>query len=137
MIRNLVIYTAITGGIRGSFVRARVPMPLYSKLPAETRVVLITDKPVSPDFPPVKKSKWEVMSPVWTHSNPRRAARYHKLHPHILFPGADASVWIDGSQELTADPSTIFDAHMSEHDIATFPLSSLLPVTPAGLVPYL
>jgi len=95
-------------------------MSLRAKLSPDTRVVLITDRDVPPDFPPVERGHWELMAPKWIHPNPRRAARYHKLHPHLLFPDADMSVWIDGSQEMTADPRDIFDKYMRDRDISTF-----------------
>jgi hypothetical protein len=120
MAEKLVIYTAIMGGIRDNYSRSLVPLKVMGKLDSDTRVVLITDKKGAADYPLVKQGRWELMEPIWGHPNPRRVARYHKLHPHILFPDVDMSIWVDGSQEITTDPRHAFDKYMKEHDIAAF-----------------
>lgn len=118
MPEQLVIYTAIMGRIRDDCGRTLVPKGL--KLDEDTRVVLITDRDIARDFEPVKAGRWELMEPIWTHPNGRRAARYHKLHSHLLFPDAPLSIWFDGSQQLTTNPRGIFERHLPNTDIAAF-----------------
>ena len=72
---------------------------------------------------PTKKGIWEVRPLFWSHaSSGRRSARWHKLHPHLLFPSADYTVWVDGSQIIK--PIKVFQdlvqPYTQKFDIATF-----------------
>lgn len=77
----IVCYTAIFGGSDS----------LKSAPPAD-RCVCYTDDPN------LERAGWEIVrQPA---PKPRQAARVLKMTPHLLFPEAAASVWVDGSIEI-------------------------------------
>ena len=65
---------------------------------------------------------WTVRRPVWDHEDPRRTARWHKMHPHLLFPDAEYSIWHDGSHLLMVDPWKLVETYLLSLDaeLATF-----------------
>jgi hypothetical protein len=87
MATNIVIYTAIFG----DYDDLREPLVSQS-----ARLVLLTDGNTNSDA-------WEVMDYKRQFDDPCRDARWVKTHPHILFPDADVTIWIDGSLELKFD----------------------------------
>ncbi len=79
--QNVVVYTCITGRRdRPKRIGHRNEGFLY---------VLFSDDELGP-------SEWEVRPLVWHNACPVRTARYHKHHPHLLFPGS-LSVWLDAT----------------------------------------
>ncbi|MCE5194175.1 MAG: DUF616 domain-containing protein [Nitrospiraceae bacterium] len=40
---------------------------------------------------------WQVRPIIFTALDPVRNQRWHKLHPHILFPEYERSLWVDGN----------------------------------------
>ena len=46
-------------------------------------------------------------------------SKYCKLHPHILFPEYDYSIWVDGNVQIVADMCPLID-RMEKSVIATF-----------------
>jgi hypothetical protein len=82
----MVIYTAISGG--------------YDRL-KDTQVkcgkfVAYVEKPEGSNV-------WEEKKIEKHAEDSNRIAKWYKLHPHILFPEEEISVWIDGSVEVTKD----------------------------------
>lgn len=92
---TLVVYTAIFGSIPD-----RLRPPGRARRDAGIRFVCFTDRA---DGRPTEGS-WELRRPEWSHPDPRRAARYHKILSHVLFPDADYSIWHDGNIQLVVDP---------------------------------
>lgn len=110
----LYVYTAITG----DFVRLnQLRQPLQAQDPAgrQVRFVCFTDGLASAPSP------WEIRSPLWEHKNdPRRTARWHKTHPHLCFPDAEYSLWLDGNQQLFCNPWSLVDDYLKSHDLASY-----------------
>lgn len=44
-----------------------------------------------------ENSKWEIRPLVFSTLDEVRNQRWHKLHPHILFPEYEESLWVDGN----------------------------------------
>jgi len=92
---NKVIYTASIGEIYRVF----EPTFLENK---GWRIVCITDRDM-------ELKGWEVMKinksdyPVRLDITNVKFARYIKTHPHIFFPDADISIWIDTKFTVTCD----------------------------------
>lgn len=43
---------------------------------------------------------WVIKSLMYSELDDVRNARWHKLHPHILFPNYEKSIWIDGNIDI-------------------------------------
>ena len=80
---DIIVYTCITNG-----------KDTLKEYPPEegVRYICFTDGTVSP-----KTSQWKLQDLTWTHEDPRRISRYHKMHPNKVLPEHGISVWIDGS----------------------------------------
>jgi len=50
---------------------------------------------------------WEIRTLQFAESDPIRNQRWHKLHPHILFPEYELSLWVDGNVDIL--DSGVFD----------------------------
>jgi hypothetical protein len=50
--------------------------------------------------------------------SPRRDNRWHKMLPHILFPDAEYSIYIDGTLELLRPAQWYIDTYLQAADIA-------------------
>lgn len=90
---KLVVYSCLAGDIDDPQTLLR------SQLIPDPRVsyVLFTD------YPPAHRGLngcWNVLPLPWKHPNPRRAARFAKLHPQLLFPQAEASLWLDAAFQI-------------------------------------
>lgn len=84
---NLVVYTCVFGDTD----------PLRDPVrPGRTRFVCFTDQPV-------RSKVWEIVQ-LPKHDAPKRACRAYKQPSHLIFPEADATLWIDAQVVLTADP---------------------------------
>jgi hypothetical protein len=111
MMSKLVVYTAITGGYGDQLKTPKIP---HSEM-LDVDFVCFSDCVTNPPSP------WIVKPPAWQHqSSSRRTARYHKLHPHLLFPDADFSIWIDGSEQLAYSPRKLIARYLASTDFATF-----------------
>ena len=109
---ELVVYTAITGKF-GNKLRP----PQIEADPKGRRVRFVAF--VSRDHP--NAGPWEQRSPVWEHHrDARRTARWHKLHPHKLFPEADYTLWIDGNQQAVINPWQLVDHYLSGMVLASY-----------------
>jgi len=65
--------------------------------------------------------------PGWTHRellrldlSPQSQNRYAKFHPHLLFPGHDASVYVDGNIEVIGDVKALAHMALAESTIAFY-----------------
>jgi len=86
-----VIYTGVTNGYDG------LKQPLIKQ---ELPMVCLNNQ----SFEDIS---WEVKTIEIVNHDPIRTARYYKLHPHLLFPDYDWSIWVDGSLLITSDLSRL------------------------------
>ena len=85
----MIVYTCITNN-----------KDLLHTMPEEEGVkyVCFSEKPLP-------NKQWEHRKLEYHDKNPRRVARWHKTHPHTLFPDEDITIWIDGSLRMLEKPS--------------------------------
>lgn len=102
-----VIYTCITAGYDDLYPLPQLPACVEAHAFVEG---LADDEPqitgwrLRPlDFPP--------------EDSPRRTARRHKLLPHLLFPEARLTLWLDGSVSLLSNPAKLA-ARLGSREIA-------------------
>lgn len=80
---ELIVYTAVFGNTD----------PLHEpETTAGARFVCFTDQPL-------KSKHWQIVQ-MEQQGAPTRASRVLKLNPHVLFPEAAASLWMDANFEL-------------------------------------
>jgi len=99
-----VVYTALIGGYD-----ELLPPPPSGLC----KYIAFTDLPVT--IP-----GWEVRPLTYFHYDPTRAARFVKLHPHILLPEFDYSIWVDANIVITKELSPLFDRLSADTHISTF-----------------
>ncbi len=63
---------------------------------------------------------WQLRPVVRYERNPRMTARWHKLHPHLLFPGYDVSLYIDSNIVLKAPVAPLAERMLAYAPIALF-----------------
>ncbi len=86
-----VVYSCVTGGYDHPNNLLRSPV----KATDDLSFILFTDSHEGT----VPGDAWSVRPLAWQHPIcRRRTARWHKLHSHALFPEADLTIWVDGSQ---------------------------------------
>ena len=78
-----VIYTCITGG--------------YDKLRSHTHTNPNWDYVCFTDDLSMENPSWEIRSLFFDKLDNVRKQRWHKLHPHMLFPEYEKSIWIDAN----------------------------------------
>jgi hypothetical protein len=73
------------------------------------------------DHTPVATS-WQIRTAASEFSDPWRNVKIHKILPHVFFPEATYSLWIDGSVEMNFNFSVqqLIDVYLKEHDLAVF-----------------
>lgn len=109
---RLVVYTAIFGAIPDALLA-----PAGFRRDPSVEYFCFTDRPERVGG----GSPWIARPPAWSHADPRRSARFHKTQPHLLFPDAGYSLWLDGNIQLASDPWAPIDAHLgSGADVAAF-----------------
>ena len=89
--KSAVIYTTITNGydaLKQPLTSQNLPMVCLANQPQE-------------------QAGWEIRNTKILNNDPIRTARYHKLHPHLLFPEYEWSIWVDGSLLITSDLSAL------------------------------
>lgn len=69
-------------------------------------------------FPTAKG--WRVKRIPVRHVNPRRASRHPKMLPHIYFPDAEYTLYMDGNLRLLADPVDLVTKYLRHHDMALY-----------------
>ena len=63
---------------------------------------------------------WQLRPIQRTERNVRMTSRWHKLHPHLLFPHHEASLYIDFNVVLRTPVGPLFDPMLAEAPIALF-----------------
>lgn len=73
------------------------------------------------DHAPVATS-WQIRKAGSEFNDPCRNAKTPKILPHVFFPDATYSLWIDGSVEINFNFSIqqLIDVYLREHDLAVF-----------------
>lgn len=69
---------------------------------------------------PVESKTWEVRPIKRDSGDPVRVAKKYKILPHIYFPDAEYSLWIDGTIALNVPVQTLIDKYLKDTDIAMF-----------------
>jgi len=105
---SIVVYTAFTKG----YDILRMPPPHWR---GNADFVAFLDEPEQHPF-------WDVRMIERKFSDPCRNAKIHKVLPHIYFPNAKYSIWMDGSIEAiaTIGLQQLINTHLQFHDLAIF-----------------
>lgn len=101
----LVVYTAIVGPRRDV-------LHGISGWPESVPLVAFVD-PFQPHVSP-----WKQVPALCPHLSPQRRARWHKLHPHLLFPESTETIWLDGS--ITPHPTMLEELRRQPGDLLVF-----------------
>ena len=90
--KNIVIYTCVTRGYDDYLTRP-------AKQSRDVSFICFTDDRL------FEKNGWTLQGLKQPSSinRPDLINRYHKFFPHVLFPDADCSIYIDGNLEITGD----------------------------------
>ena len=99
----LVVYTSIMGG------RHRLIDPTV--ITPDCRYVCFTDQPHLSEI-------WEIVR-VPSGDDPRRASRYYKMKPHLLFD-VEYSIWIDAAFRINVDLRLLIRRYLTRASIAAF-----------------
>jgi O-antigen biosynthesis protein len=102
--KRIAVYTAIFDG--------------YDELQQPEVVSNDADYICFSDMPIKSPGVWQVRALDYFHTNPRRTARFAKVHPHIYFPDHEWSLWIDGRVRLRIDPMDL--VRQSSGDLTAF-----------------
>lgn len=94
-VQDVVVYTAVAG----AYDDVRTP----EVLPQGWRLVCFRDVPTA------AQGAWENVVFDYFHSHPARRARYVKLHPHVYFPDAEWSVWVDANLLVKRDVTPLVE----------------------------
>jgi hypothetical protein len=102
---NLVIYTVITGG------KDTLSEDINIK---GAKAVCFTDDPT------MKSKKWEIRLIPNLFKDVRRDSRMVKMLPHIYFPDASHSLYLDGNIICKVPMQRLVDEWLEDTDIALF-----------------
>lgn len=93
MKKKLVVYTAIIGD---NYDQLLQPLAIREDVDYVCFVKKGTNGPN-------KNGIWFIREIDFEHNDNTRVARYAKMHPHILFPDYEYSLWIDGNIQIVDD----------------------------------
>ena len=99
--KDIVVYTAITGGYDDL---------KESQAKDGIRFVAFTDRPF-------KSETWEWQQCHTDFPDANRNAKIHKILPHLYFPDAKYTLWIDGSILLKVPIDLIIESYMKDFDL--------------------
>ena len=74
--------------------------------------VIFADVPVA-----YEHAGWQIRPPVYAAKMNRRRARLHKVQPHLLFPDADFTLWLDGTLTPITSLRALVDEYAPEPDV--------------------
>ena len=116
-----VIFSAVAAG----YDSLKIPY----KLDARFSYVVFTDQSL-PDT-----GVWEVRLSPYFNCEPTRITRFCKLHPHILFPDAEAAIWVDQNVQICAELSAELEVFLQANvPLGTFFHPIRQSITEEGLV---
>lgn len=91
--RSKVVYTCLTGNYDN--------LPLHPHLDFEWDYVCFTD---SAELLKLKSyGAWQIRPLAFDKLDNTKNARWHKTHPHLLFPDYEESIWIDANIAIKSD----------------------------------
>jgi hypothetical protein len=104
----IVIYTAITGN--------------YDSLKEQPRIATHGANCIAFVDRPYHSRGWQTRPVHAGFDNPRRNAKIHKVLPHVYFPDAQYSLWIDGSVTIRFDfpIERLIEIYLADCDLAVF-----------------
>ncbi len=104
---KIVVYTAITGHY-----------DTLKEPPAELQKGV--DFVAFLDYEPAATS-WQVRPACSEFADPCRNAKFHKMLPHLCFPEAEYSVWIDGSIQIDFrfPVAQLIEEYLKDYDFVT------------------
>jgi alkaline ceramidase TOD1/glycosyltransferase MUCI70-like protein len=110
--KDLVIYTAITGGYD-----ALRPLPEGAKKGIST-VAFVESSYIAPG----NQWHWNVHPAYSRFKDPNRNAKIHKVLSHVYFPKHEYSLWIDGNIDIRFSYSAtlLVRRYLADADIAVF-----------------
>lgn len=89
---KIEVYSCVTGKYDDV---TKTLMGALPKIDCDVSFTLFTDSAIVP------VNSWKVKKLAYSDSLcRRRIARWHKLNSHLLFPEAEITVWVDGSQQF-------------------------------------
>lgn len=100
-----IIYTVITGG------KDKLNEGINTR---GAKAVCFTDDPN------LKSEKWEIRLIQNLFNDPRRDSRIVKMLPHIFFPEAKYSLYVDGNIISKVPIQRMIDEYLEDDDIAVF-----------------
>lgn len=101
-----VVYTCVTGG--------------YDDVSAPAEVDPSVNYVCFSDQPDRAIKGWEMRAVPIEWGGGAKANRYAKMHPHLLFPGHEKSVYVDGNIEVISGIRTLMDAALAHEPIALY-----------------
>ncbi len=99
-----VCYTAITGG---------KDLLKETQNTTGAKFVAFVDRPIP-------STTWELRDAHTEFSDPNRNAKIHKVNPHVYFPEAEYSLWVDGTIEVVDPMDLLIERYLEDADIALF-----------------
>ncbi|WP_028544871.1 glycosyltransferase domain-containing protein [Paenibacillus taiwanensis] len=105
--KKCVVYTAIFGN--------RDVLRDPEQVHADMDYICYTDNPAA-----LSTTVWNVIPSEMVFENTVKTARWFKLHPHLLFPTYDTSVWIDANFTPQGDISSSIQNYLAQHPVAVF-----------------
>lgn len=94
---KVVVYSCVTWKYDDIYNTILKSHPFYEE---NTYFVLFTNT-IPPWNIQVGEIVWEIRPLAWQiEDDDRRTARWHKMHSHVLFPDAEYTVWLDGTQVI-------------------------------------
>lgn len=103
-----VVYSVITGAYDKI-----LPLDVTE---SDVEYVLVVDNNFSGEPPP----GWHLMKLPESNLNDKDLNRYIKMHPHLLFPQYDCSVYVDGNIQVVSELKNLIDDSLSSRDIALY-----------------
>ena len=89
-----IVYTCITGSVD------KIPI-IHSYIDKDSLYVCFTDS--KPLLRIKKIGPWNIRKLEFSALDDVKNARWHKTHPHKLFPNYDEVIWIDGNIDILTD----------------------------------
>ena len=103
-----VVYSVITGAYD-----KLLPLDIAE---SDVDYILIVDNAFSGEVPP----GWNLMKLPESSLSHKDLNRYIKMHPHLLFPQYECSVYVDGNIQVVSALKDVIDNALASKDIALY-----------------
>jgi hypothetical protein len=104
---KLIVYSAVIGAYDD-------PPLVNCQQTDEIEFICFSDREVEISEP------WKLVVVETEDLKPLVHAKLYKIFPHILFPNAESSIWIDGTIHVMSDIQGLFSEALSNAKMATF-----------------